>query len=159
MGVRPAALEAGEVLAVVSLAGVPNDVTIGDPVVGSMQLVLFERGHWCPACRRHLHQVAEAHDQFGKRSVEVVAVTHERLDDLRHAALPDTYPYAIGVDPDLTLSGSLGLTAHDEHGKWTIRPAAIVVRPGGEIAFSYAGDDSIDRLSVPALLLAIDRLT
>jgi peroxiredoxin len=159
MGVRPAGLESGKRLAAARLPGVPTEVTVGDPASGSMQLVLFERGHWCPACRRHLRQVGAAIDEFRERQVEVVAVTHESLDELRRATLGNHAPFAIGVDSDLSLGDSLGLAGIDEYGKWTIRPAAIIVRSGGEIAFSYVGDDSIDRLSVPALLLALDRLT
>jgi peroxiredoxin len=157
--VRPAGLEAGNRISVSSLAGLSGNVTIGAPSEGSTQLILFERGHWCPACRRHLRQVASAIDEFRYRSVEVVAITHESLDDLRRATLGNPYPFLISVDPELGASESLELAGHDEYGKWTIRPAAIIVRPGGEIAFSYVGQDSIDRLSVPALLLAVDRLT
>ena len=155
----PAAWKPGNRISATHLAGISGGVTIGAPTEGSTQLILFERGHWCPACRKHLHQVAGAITEFRNRSVEVVAVTHENLEDLRHADLSAPYPFAIGVDPELVVSESLELAGYDEYGKWTTRPAAIIVRPGGEIAFSYVGDDSIDRLSVPALLLAIDRLT
>jgi peroxiredoxin len=101
--------------------------------------------------------VAVAIDEFRKRRTEVVAIVHESLDDLKSAALRAAYPFSIGSDHSLAVSESLELVGTDESGKWTIRPSTIVVRPDGEIAFSYVGDDSIDRLSVPALLLALDR--
>ena len=72
--------------------------------------------------------------------------------------MPTNYPFSIGADDDLAASEALGIVGIDEYGKRTIRPTALILRPGGEIAFSYVGDDSIDRLSVPALLLAIDRI-
>lgn len=159
MGFRPSILEPGGLFPSVTLDGSAAEVVVGDPDDGFMQLVLFERGHWCVTCRRHLSQIAAAIDEFRRRNVEVVAVTDESLDDLRASTLRERYSFPLGVDVELTVSEQLGLAGIDEYGKYTIRPAAIVVRAGGLIAFSYVGDDSIDRLSVPALLLAIDRLT
>jgi peroxiredoxin len=95
--------------------------------------------------------------EFDQRSVEVLAVVHESLDQLRTVLLASELAFPIGADVDLAVSEAIEIVGIDEFGMRTIRPTAILIRPNGEVAFSYVGDDSIDRLTVPALLLAVDR--
>jgi peroxiredoxin len=68
------------------------------------------------------------------------------------------YPFPVIADPDLSIAKSFSLVGVDEFGKTTIRPATVVVDYQGTIVFSYVGDDSRDRPTIPALLLALDNL-
>jgi len=92
--------------------------------------------------------------EFTSRDIDVVAITHEpEIDlDLR------TYPFPVVADQHLELATEFDLVGVDEFGKRTIRPATILVDDHGTIRFSYVGDDSRDRPTIPALLLALDNL-
>ena len=130
------------------------ELTIGLPAGFARQLIIFERGHWCSSCRRHLTLLAENVAAFRERGIVILAVTHEEGRDL----LGRDYPFPVLGDPHLELAATYDAAGIDEAGKHTIRPAAIVVDRAGRIEFSYVGDDSRDRPTIPALLLAIDHL-
>jgi peroxiredoxin len=117
-------------------------------------MLLFERGHWCSACRRHLALIADDEAEFARRHIDIIAITHEPAVDLEGRI----YPFPVIADPDLGIATSFDLVGVDEFGKTTIRPATIVVDEHGGIVFSYVGDDSRDRPTIPALLLALDSL-
>ena len=88
------------------------------------------------------------------RNIDVIAVTHEAASDLNGRI----YPFPISPDPNLELAAEFDLVGIDEFGKRTIRPATILIDESGLIRFSYVGDDSRDRPTIPALLLALDHL-
>jgi peroxiredoxin len=154
MGLRPDSLTPGQVLPATQANVGPAAVMIGIAASRELQLVLFERGHWCSACRRHLALIAEQADEFSQRGVELLAVTHEGANDL----IGRVYPFPTIPDPDLAIATRYDVVGDDEFGKRTIRPTTLVVDAGGVIKFSYVGDDSRDRPTVPALLLALDAL-
>lgn len=155
VGVRPdSLLPGGEIREAVVPLG-DQRITLGRSAPGKLQLLLFERGHWCSSCRRHLAMVVDDQAAFTERSIDIVAVTHEGASDLADRI----YPFPVIADPDLSLASSFDLAGVDEFGKRTIRPASIVVDERGRIVFSYVGDDSRDRPTIPALLLAIDNLS
>jgi peroxiredoxin len=131
-----------------------REAVLGLAEPGRLQMLLFERGHWCSSCRRRLALVSESMDAFAERGVDVLAVTHEAEDAVRGRI----YPFPLVADPDMDLAGQFDLIGTDEFDVRTIRPSTIIVRDTGEIAFSYVGDDSRDRPTVPALLLALDNL-
>ena len=152
MGQRPEHLEPGRTLSpvTVELNGAPLVLGCGTP--GRNQLLLFERGHWCAACRRHLALIADEHAAFAGRHLDQVAVTHEEPGELQSRI----YPYPVIADPDLQIAERFGVVRVDEFAKLTIRPTAIVATVECKILFSYVGDDSRDRPTIPALLLALD---
>ena len=152
MGLRPDSLLPGRVAPAISGADTNQVLTIGRASDGRLQLLLFERGHWCASCRRHLALAAEHAQAFIERDIDVIAVTHESQLD----CLGRVYPFPLVADADLEIATQFDLTGIDEFGAHTIRPAAVVVRESGEVVLSYVGDDSRDRLTIPALLLAID---
>jgi peroxiredoxin len=154
MGVRPASLMPGQFSPATQVNVGPDVVKIGMAESQQLQMVLFERGHWCSACRRHLALIADQADEFGQRGVALLAVTHEGASDL----MGRVYPFPTIPDPDLAIAMRYDLVGDDEFGKRTIRPATLVVDVAGIIKFSYVGDDSRDRPTVPALLLALDTL-
>ena len=154
MGVRPATLEPGRAIrnAIVQIDG--EKVALGHAAAGRLQMLLFERGHWCSSCRRHLGLIAEQRNEFAARNIDIIAVTHEAVSDLNGRI----YPFPISPDPNLELAAEFDLVGIDEFGKRTIRPATILIDESGLIRFSYVGDDSRDRPTIPALLLALDHL-
>ena len=129
-------------------------LALGRAATGRYQMILFERGHWCSSCRRQLGLISEHFEAFDAREIDTVAVTHEPWSDLDGRV----YPFPVIADPNLELAGDHDLVGIDEHGKKTIRPATILVDGQGIIRFSYVGDDSRDRPTIPALLLALDNL-
>ena len=98
--------------------------------------------------------IAEHIGEFAARNIDIVAVTHEPASDLNGRI----YPFPISPDPNLELAAEFDLVGIDEFGKRTIRPATILIDESGLIRFSYVGDDSRDRPTIPALLLALDHL-
>jgi peroxiredoxin len=154
VGTRPDSLLPGETLPLTSLVIAGEQYTIGMPSRKAKQLVLFERGHWCVSCRRHLALIADSAGEFAARGIEILAITHEDEVDL----LGRDHRFPVHADSNLDLAEQYGLDGTDEFDKRTIRPAAILVDQDGTIRFSYVGDDSRDRPTIPALLLAIDNL-
>lgn len=138
----------------VVVQGNDREDILGIAAPGRLQMLLFERGHWCTSCRRRLALIAESYGAFSSRGVDLLAITHEQAD----AISGRIYPFPVLVDPEMETAGHFDLIGIDEFGVRTIRPATVVVRDTGEVAFSYVGDDSRDRPTIPALLLAIDRL-
>jgi peroxiredoxin len=153
MGLRPATLMPGETMSSHNPIA-DRSSTVGRAEPGRLQLIVFERGHWCSACRRHLALIAERHDDFTRRAIDIAAITHEHASDL----IGKVYPFPVIPDPELAIAALCDIVGDDENGKRTIRPGTIVVDENGVIRFSYVGDDSRDRPTIPALLLAIDAL-
>jgi peroxiredoxin len=154
VGLRPESLEPGRTLTPESVEQSDLSAMLGAAEPGRLQMLLFQRGHWCAACRRHLALISDEYDAFSERKIDIVAVTHESVD-----AMSDRfYSFPIFADPLLELAARFDLTGNDEFGVRTIRPSTIIVRQTGEIVFSYVGDDSRDRPTIPALLLAIDNI-
>jgi peroxiredoxin len=154
VGHRPESLEPGRTLTPESVEQSDRAATLGAAAPGRLQLLLFERGHWCAACRRHLALISDEYDAFSERKIDIVAVTHESVD----AMSVRIYSFPLFADPLLELAARFDLTGIDEFGVLTIRPSTIIVQDSGELVFSYVGDDSRDRPTIPALLLAIDNL-
>ena len=154
MGMRPRSLEPGNVLTPLVVRQGATAASLGSSGPGRFQMLMFERGHWCSSCRRRLALIMESFDEFVRRRIDVVAVTHEAADVLRDRV----YPFAVIADPELEIAARFEVEGVDEFGARTIRPSTILVRDTGEIAFSYVGDDSRDRPTIPALLLALDNL-
>ena len=139
-------------MAVIDSGG--QKLALGRAAIGRSQMLLFERGHWCASCRRHLGLMTEQIAEFTSRDIDVVAITHEPASDLDGRM----YPFPVIADPHLELAADFDVIGVDEFGKRTIRPATILVDDRGTIRFSYVGDDSRDRPTIPALLLALDNL-
>lgn len=152
MGIRPASIMPGQFVSSVSVEG--NSVRPGRAVSGMKQLLLFERGHWCSACRRHMTLVSDQTEEFDRRGIQVAAIVHESTLD----ASERSYTFPVIADPDMQIASTFEMVHVDEFGKETIRPAAILIDEMGKVLFSYVGDDSRDRPTLAALFLAFDSL-
>ncbi len=98
--------------------------------------------------------VSEQISEFDRLGIKVVAIVHESALD---AGLRP-YDFPVIADPELQIAAAFEMVHVDEYGKQTIRPAVIVVNDAGKVLFSYAGDDSRDRPTLPALLLALESI-
>jgi peroxiredoxin len=145
VGRRPAHLETGHVS--------PIWADLGRSKPDRLQLLIFERGHWCGACLRHLAGLDEAAARIAERNVDLVVVTHEM------AANTQAHPFRLMVDPALEIGAEFGIVDADETGYITLRPTTLVVDESGRILFSYCGDDSTDRPTVAELELVLDRIS
>ena len=154
MGTRPASLQTGLAIRAAVIDSGGQKLALGQAATGRLQMLLFERGHWCSSCRRHLGLINGQIAEFTTRAIDVVAITHEPASDLSSRI----YSFPIIADPNLELAADFDVVGDDEFGKRTIRPATILVDEHGTIRFSYVGDDSRDRPTIPALLLALDNL-
>ncbi|HEX3301881.1 MAG TPA: redoxin domain-containing protein [Thermomicrobiales bacterium] len=154
MGTRPASLQTGQAIRAAVVDNGGKRLALGRAAAGRRQMLVFERGHWCATCRRHLGLMTEHVAEFTARNIDIVAITHEPESDLNGRV----YPFPIIPDPSLELAAEFDVVGVDEFGKRTIRPATILVDDQGMIRFSYVGDDSRDRPTIPALLLALDTL-
>lgn len=150
MGVRPPHLETG---ASIDPELIRNQFEVHSELRRSA-LIFFERGHWCSACRKHLVQICEHWSEFASLPVDVVVITHEAAGDVTFKE----YPFLLVADPDLVRAEAFGLVHQDEYGMQTVRPSTILVDSAGTVLFSYVGDDSRDRPTVPALLLALQSI-
>jgi peroxiredoxin len=154
VGTRPASLLPGATIRTAVVEHGDGRLILGQAMPGQYQLLLFERGHWCSSCRRHLALIADDGPEFARREIDIVAITHEPAGELKDRI----YPFPVIADPDLSIAMSFDLVGVDEFGMRTIRPASVVVDDRGTIVFSYVGDDSRDRPTIPALLLALDNI-
>ena len=153
MGVRPHHLNPGQPSPTASGDSADFDGELGRADPGTVRLLVFERGHWCDACRRHLSQLATALDRIEAFGAELVVVTHESAHQI------GIHPFPVIADPDLTIGAAFGVCGDDEYGKFTLRPTTLLIDAGDRILFSYVGDDSRDRPTVAELLLVLERFT
>jgi peroxiredoxin len=153
MGIRPPHLNPGQLSPIASYDSTDFGGELGRAEPGTVRLLVFERGHWCDACRRHLSQLAAALDRIEAFGADLVVVTHESAHQI------GIHQFPVIADPDLTIGTAFGICGADEFGKFTLRPTTLLIDENGRILFSYVGGDSRDRPTVAELLLILDRFT
>jgi peroxiredoxin Q/BCP len=124
---------------------------------GRNVVLIFYRGHWCPACRRHLGQLRDGYASIIRLGAEVLAVSTESSDSLRVSAHAQTLPFPLLTDDQGQLVRSLGLAVYDDNGgRWIARPATVLIDPGGMIRFAHIGEHPRDRPALGSILLALE---
>lgn len=145
MGKRPTHLEPDQIS--------PRWGDLGIAVSGRIQVLVFERGHWCGVCLRHLAGLDAAAERIAGRDADLVVVTHEMAINRR------PHPYRVDVDPALEIGAVFGIVDADENGYITLRPTTLVINDTGRILFSFVGDDSTDRPTAAEIELVLDEIS
>ncbi|HQY30205.1 MAG TPA: redoxin domain-containing protein [Thermomicrobiales bacterium] len=148
MGQRPPHLEIGQISPVLT-----TPLTLGRADSGGLQLVIFERGHWCSSCLRHLDGLDREAGRLAELGANLQVITHEAPSAVRF------HPFPVLADTDLSVGHAFGIVAADEFGYVTLRPTTLLVDQAGTILFSYVGDDSRDRPTAQEIVLVLERLS
>ena len=144
MGLVPSHIAVGE-----QWSGLPG---ISFPADVVWHVLIFERGHWCGACRRHLAEIDQRFEEIARAGAAVIVIVHEpRQESVDHC-------FSTVSDQELALGELAGVVGRDEDGRITLRPTTLVMDRTGQIRFVYVGDDSRDRPTVAEIILVLDRL-
>jgi thiol-disulfide isomerase/thioredoxin len=123
-----------------------------DPADGTAR-VWFIWAHWCPYCQQELPAVAawwsENRDRFPNS--DLVSVTTS-IDETRGNPLipyldAENFPFAVFMDPDLTLGQQFGTSAF---------PFWVVTDGSGKVVFRVAGSIGVD--AVDSIFTQVDQL-
>jgi peroxiredoxin Q/BCP len=124
---------------------------------GRSVVLVFYRGHWCPACRRQLGQLRDGYSSIGRHGAEVLAISTESPDTLRSSDHARSLPFPLLCDEQGRLMRSLGLAVYDDgRGCWIARPATVLIDPTGTIRFAHVGEHPRDRPALGSILLALE---
>jgi peroxiredoxin len=118
-------------------------------------VIVFYRGDWCPFCRKQLRDLARIKPELEARSVKLVAIS---VDPVENAAkLRDRlgFPYPLLSDPEHQTIERYGvLEANHE----IAVPAVFVVDHDLRILHRQIGESISDRLYADELIKVLDRL-
>lgn len=147
-------------------------------------LIITFRGGWCPYCNTQLQELRNVLPQIKASGVDILFLSGDRPEILYSNLKDETRETINGLDytilsdadmeagmafglafqvPDETLSRyqsrdwDLASSSMAKHQALSI-PAVYVIRPGGEIAFSYANPDYRVRLPANEVKIAVDKV-
>jgi peroxiredoxin Q/BCP len=124
---------------------------------GRSVVLIFYRGHWCPACRRQLAQLRDGYAAISRLGADVLAVSTESPDALRGSTHAQTLPFPLLSDDQGELVQSLRLAVYDnDRERWLARPATVLIDHGGIIRFAHIGEHPRDRPALGSILLALE---
>jgi peroxiredoxin Q/BCP len=124
---------------------------------GRSVALIFYRGHWCPACRRHLAQLRNAYASISRLGADILAVSTESPDAPQASDHAQTLPFPLLSDDQGRLVRSLGLAVFDDdRERWIARPATVLIDRLGIIRFAHIGEHPRDRPALGSILLALE---
>ena len=136
-------------------------------------LLIFYRGGWCPYCNRHLADLQRVEKKFVSMGVQILAISPDRPEKLRHTADKHKVGYRLLSDSEMGAARKLGLafrlddaTVAKYRGSYKIDieadsgykhhqlpvPAAILVDRRGIVRFVHADPDYKARIDTKTLL-------
>ena len=67
---------------------------------GNWVVLKFYRGYWCPYCVRDLHDWEKLLDDLGARQTKVIAISPDRVDELREFGRKTGFKMTLLADPE-----------------------------------------------------------
>lgn len=151
-------------------------VRLADVLSSRPTVLIFYRGGWCPYCNVHLGKLATVEKELAAAGYQVVAVSPDLPQYLRHTAGEQKVNYTLLSDPDVNAARVFGLAFEvDEE---TVKryltfknpidlekrsgrthhalpvPAAFVIDEAGTIRYAYSSPDYKTRVDEKELLEA-----
>ena len=141
-------------------------------------LIIFYRGSWCPYCNTHLGELAKLEPELIKMGIQILAISpdkpkylQEAIDknDLKYTLLSDSKAIAIKA---FGLAFKLDSDTVKKYKEWGIDlekqsgeshfilpvPAAYLVKPDGQITFSFTAPNYKIRVNGDVLMAAARQL-
>lgn len=140
--------------------------TLNAPAPAQFTLVVFYRGLHCPICAKYLLELGRLLPEFGKRGVEVIALSGD--DAERAQAMADKLKapdLRIGYGVPLADARQWGLYTSTSRGKTSIgieepalfaEPGVFIVRPDGTLYYGAVQTMPFARPHFDELLAALD---
>lgn len=142
---------------------------------GKYLIVTFYRGGWCPYCNLQLRAYQKVMPDIKKRGGELVAISPETPDNTLSTAQKNELDFVVLSDKDNAYARQLGLVfelpkdlvaVYQKFGidlpkqnglsKWELPlSATYVVKPSGEIVYSFVDADYKKRANIDDVLAAL----
>jgi peroxiredoxin len=143
-----------------------GEFTLADQAGADFTLVVFYRGLHCPVCARYLLELGRLQPEFGKRGVEVIALSSDDRDRAQAMADKLAAPHLrIGYGLALASAREWGLYISTSRGATSIgieepalfaEPGVFIVRPDGTLYYAAVQTMPFARPHFDELLAAID---
>jgi peroxiredoxin len=115
----------------------------------SWNVVLFNRGHWCPFCVAQLKSFQAGLGKLAAEGIGVLAASVDTLENARktQASTGATFPIAYGL-PVKETAAAIGAfyDAAPTHTAPYLQATGFVIAPGGSIVVSVYSSGAIGRL-------------
>ncbi len=117
-------------------------------------VLVFYRGHWCPACKHQLGELEKRRVELGNLGATIVAVSSDSPADATALHRQLGLGFELYADPQLAVITKWGV---DDYENGISLPATFVVEAGGEISYRRVGEKSSDHPTMDELLDALKR--
>lgn len=151
-------------LAVETLAGESWDLTRSKPERFTM--IVFYRGLHCPVCRGYLTELDRMLDEFGRRGVQVIAISSDTAERARETRSGwGLSNLELGYGLDLDVARAWGLYISTSRGKTSLgieepalfsEPGVFLVRPDGTLYWSAIQTMPFARPNFKEMAAALD---
>ena len=118
----------------------------------------YPGGVFCPGCLAQMNALVANHDEFKKRTAEVLVVfpgpsdkAGEFLTTAKAREADNPSPVPLLLDKDLVAVDALGIRGD------LAKPATYILDRKGNVVYAYVGESTTDRPSVKALLGQLDK--
>lgn len=138
--------------------------------------IIFYRGHWCPACNKHLSEFATRAKELQDKGIKLIAITPEAQDGIDKTKEKTKADFTIVTDSDGSIQKAfdvdygvtdgylskvqeklkVAISENNANGKSELPvPATYVINTNGEIIFAHFDPDYHNRASIDDILGAI----
>lgn len=135
---------------------------LGDHV-GRWLVVKFYRGYWCPYCVNDLHEWERALDGLAARNIGVVAISPDRIDEMRAFKHSSGLKMTLLADPENQVIRRYNLQNRNftpKRGPFRelVIPTTLLIDRRGVVRFIDQATDFRDRKRLSQILEQIDRI-
>lgn len=135
-------------------------------LVGSLSVILFVRGSWCPFCSAQVEELTRYYKDIVEQGARLILVTPKPLQTTRRVARFFEVEFDFWLDDSLDAAEKLGLlhrtavpgSYRREYGKDTVWPTALVIDRSGIIRYADVARHVSDRPDPRVLVSALRKL-
>jgi peroxiredoxin len=150
-------------------------VKLREALAEKAAVIVFYRGHWCPACMKQLQGLDKIMPELKASGTTLIAIGTDKPEIVAETVKKTNFGFPLYSDSDLSVAKAMGLayqldaksletygptllenTGHDS-GQLPV-PAVFIVDEAGKINFVHSNPDYKVRLSDEDLLAAVKRL-
>ncbi|WP_260607303.1 peroxiredoxin-like family protein [Chitinophaga polysaccharea] len=146
-----------------------KEFDLNKAVANKPTILIFYRGGWCPFCSRQLSGLQEIVPVLEKSGYQLIAVSTDKPEGLKQAAMKQQLSYTLLSDADMKASKLFGLAYKAPKAYWEMLPkttggmdtdlllpvpSVFILDRKGVIHFEYINPDFKQRLN-PELLKVV----
>ncbi|MFQ3576222.1 MAG: redoxin domain-containing protein [Cytophagales bacterium] len=113
---------------------------------GSLNLIIFYRGGWCPFCNVHLSDLQQILGFLNKNKVKILAISGESPTELEKTAKKNELEYDLYQDEGLNFAEKMGVAFYENKSRKLPVPSVFLVDKDLIIRYAYWNADYKVRL-------------